>query len=128
MIIHKRATIGVVLVLLAFAAQVRPVLAQDDRIQKIEQRLNALEQRVAGCQQFVRLHQGVPPCRLPHRGDWFVLRVMGAELRRDFWLWFTAGLVFNLFALIAVLDAHEKDQKAKRSAAKEASKEAMDLL
>ena len=43
---HKRTTFGVVLVALAFAAQVRPVLAQDDRIQKIEQRLNSLEQRV----------------------------------------------------------------------------------
>jgi len=46
---------------------------------------------------------------------------------RDFWLWFTAGLVFSIFALIAVLDAHEKDQKAKRDAAKKASKEALDL-
>jgi hypothetical protein len=123
MFIHIRTTIGVVLVSLAFAAQVRPVLAQDDRIQKIEQRLNALEQRVAAANNsfdFIKVYA------FPIVGIGLFCGFWARNSGRDFWLWFAAGLVFNIFALIAVWDAHEKDQKAKRDAAKKASKEALD--
>jgi hypothetical protein len=32
--------------------------------------------------------------------------------RRDPWLWLAAGVVFNIFALIAVAVKHEEDKKA----------------
>ncbi len=127
MFIHKRTTIGVVLVSLAFAAQVRPVLAQDDRIQKIEQRLNALEQRVAAANNSFDFIKVYLPGAFAIVGIGLFCGLWARNSGRDFWLWFVAGLVFSLFALIAVLDAHEKDQKAKRNAAKQASKEAMDV-
>ena len=113
--------------MLAFAAVVRPVLAQDDRIQKIEQRLNALEQRVTPADNSLDFIKTYLPAVFPIVGIGLFCGLWARNSGRDFWLWFTAGLVFSIFALIAVLDAHEKDQKAKRAAAKNASKEAMDL-
>ena len=44
---HKRTMVGVVLVSVVFMAQARLVVAQDERLQKIEQRLTALEEREA---------------------------------------------------------------------------------
>jgi hypothetical protein len=126
MFIHIRTTIGVVLVSLACAAQARPVLAQDDRIQKIEQRLNALEQRVAAANNSLDFIKVYLPAAFPILGIGLFCGLWARNSGRDFWLWFAAGLVFNIFALIEVLDAREKDQKAKRDAAKKASKEALD--
>jgi hypothetical protein len=127
MFIHRRSTIGVVLVALALAGQVRPALAQDDRIQKIEQRLNALEQRVVDANNSFDFIKVYLPAAFPIVGIGLFCGLWARNSGRDFWLWFVAGLVFSLFALIAVLDAHEKDKKAQRDTAKEASKEAMDL-
>jgi hypothetical protein len=127
MFIRKRTTIGVVLVSLAFTAQVRPVLAQDDRPQKIEQRLNALEQRVAAGNSLFDFITGYLTAAFEIVGIGFFCGLWARNSGRDFWLWFVAGLVFNIFALFAVLFAHDKDQKAKRDAAKKASKEALDL-
>ena len=44
---HKRTMIGIVLLSGVFMIQARLGLAQDQRLQKIEQRINALEERVA---------------------------------------------------------------------------------
>jgi hypothetical protein len=127
MFIHKRITIGVVLVSLAFMAHARPVLAQDDRLQKIEQRLNALEQRVAAANNSFDFIKVYLPAAFPIVGIGLICGLWARNSGRDFWLWFAAGLVFTILALFAVSHAHEKDQKAKRDAAKKASKEALDL-
>ena len=52
---HKRTMIGIVLLSGIFMVQARLVLAQDERLQKIEQRLNALEDRVASANKSVDL-------------------------------------------------------------------------
>jgi hypothetical protein len=127
MFIRKRTTIGVVLVSLAFTAQLRPVLAQDDGHQKIEQRLNALEQQVAAANNSFDFIKVYLPAAFPIVGIGLFCGFWARNSGRDFWLWFLAGLVFNIFALIFVAGEHDKDQKAKRDAAKKASKEALDL-
>ena len=124
---RKRTTIGIVLILLCITAQSRSVLAQDDRLQKIEQRLSALEQRTAAGNNSFDFIKGYLPVAFPIVGIGLFCGFWARNSGRDFWLWFVAGLVFTLFAVVAVADAHEKDQKAKREALKKASKEALDL-
>jgi len=124
---RKRTTIGIVLICLGFMSQARPVLAQDDRLQKIEQRLNALEQRAAPANNSFDFIKGYLPAVFAIVGIGLFCGLWARNSGRDFWLWFVAGLVFTLFAVVAVADAHEKDQKAKREALKKASKEALDL-
>jgi hypothetical protein len=124
---HKRTMIGIVLVSGIIMVQARLVLAQDERLQKIEQRLNALEDRVAPANKSFDFIEAYIP------GAYFILGIglfCGLWARnsgRDFWLWCVAGLVFNIFALFAVVLAKDKDDDAKRAAAKLASKETLDV-
>ena len=118
---HERTKIGIVLLSVVFMAQARPGMAQDERLQKIEQRLNAVEGRVANA------NRAYIPAALAVLGLGLFCGLWARNSGRDFWLWFVAGLVFNVFALIAVLDAHERDKKATRDSAKLASKETLDM-
>jgi hypothetical protein len=124
---HKRAMIGVVLVSGIFMVQARLVLAQDERLQKIEQRLNALEDRVASANKSFDFSMAYLPVAFPILGIGLFCGLWARNSGRDFWLWFVAGLVFTIFTLIAILDAHEKDKKAKPESAKLAFKDTMDL-
>jgi hypothetical protein len=124
---HERTKIGIVLLSVVFMAQARPGMAQDERLQKIEQRLNALEERVAnanGSSDFIKAYV---PAAFGVLGVGLFCGLWARNSGRDFWLWFVAGLVFTVFALIAVLDAHERDKKARRDSARLASKESLDL-
>ena len=89
--------------------------------------MNALEQRVAAGNSLFDFITGYLPAAFEILGIGLFCGFWARNSGRDFWLWFVAGLVFNIFALLAVLFAHDKDQKAKRDAAKKASKEALDL-
>jgi len=124
---NKRTMIRIALLSVVFMAQARPVLSQDGRLKKIEERLNALEQRGATANNSDDSIKGYVLAAFPILGIGLLCGLWARNSGRDFWLWFVAGLVFTLFALIAVLDAHEKDKKAKQDAAKKAFKDALDL-
>ena len=124
---HERTKIGIVLVSVVFMAQARPGVAQDERLQKIEQRLNAVEERVANANNSIGFIKAIPAALAVLGLGLFLcgLRKRGTQVAIQFW--FVAGLVFNVFALIAILDAHERDKKATRDSAKLASKETLDM-
>jgi hypothetical protein len=119
--------IGIVIVSIALMAHVRPVLGQDDRLQKIEQRLNVLEQRNGAASSPFDSIKSYIPGAFAIMGIGLFCGLWARNSGRDFWLWFVAGLVFNLFTLVAVADVHEKDKKVKRDAEKKTLKEALDL-
>jgi hypothetical protein len=108
--------------------QAPTALAQDNRLQKIEDRLKALEQRIAA-------HGGsdswdVTGIILPAA---FVLGIAlfcgrwAQQNGRDFWLWFLGALIFNIFAVLFLWSAIEEEQKAKRKAKEQAAKELQEL-
>jgi hypothetical protein len=116
---HKQRVVGFALVAMILMAQAPVALAQDNRFQKIEDRLTALEKRIAA-------HGG--------SDSWDVMGITPAvfilgialfcgrwahQTGRDFWLWFLGALIFNIFALLFLWNAIEEQQKAK-SKAKEA--------
>ena len=123
---HERTKIGIVLVSVVFLAEARPVVAQDEHLQKIEQRLNAVEERVANANSSFGFIAFIPAA-LAVLGLGLFCGLWARNSGRDFWLWFVAGLVFNVFTLIAIFDAHERDKKATRDSAKLAFKETLDL-
>ena len=125
---HKQAILGIALVAMILMAQAPVALAQNNRLQKIEDRLKALEQRIAA-------HDG--------SDSWDVSGIIATsaillglalfcgrwaqQTGRDFWLWFLGALIFNIFALLFLWSAIEEDQKAKRKAKEPAAKEAQEL-
>jgi hypothetical protein len=123
---HKRTMIGIALVTLAVMAPAGAVMAQDDRLKKLEARLTAMEERVPAPDVSFEFFKYLPVA-FPILGIALFCGLWARNSGRDFWLWFVAGLVFSLFALIAVASTHEEDQKAKKEAAKKASKEVLDL-
>jgi hypothetical protein len=125
----ERTMLGIALMTVAVMAPVPAVLAQNDRLQKIEERLNALEQRdtaASGSFDFIKTYG---PVAFPFLGIALFCGLWARNSGRDFWLWFVAGLVFTIFALITVAITHaaDEDQKAKKEAATKASNEALDL-
>jgi len=124
---NKRTMIRIVLLSVVFLGQARPVLSQDGRLNKIEERLNALEQRGATANNSHDSIKSYVFAAFAILGTGLFCGLWARNSGRDFWLWFVAGLVFTVFALIAVLEAHEKDKKTKKDAAKKASKETLDL-
>ena len=117
---HKRTMIGIALVTVAAMAPARAAMAQDDRLKKIEERLNVLEERTASANGPFDSIKTYIPGAFAILGIGLFCGLWARNSGRDFWLWFVAGLVFNLFALIAVASRHEEDQKAKKKAFKEA--------
>lgn len=124
---YKRTSLGIVLLSVVFMAQARLVVAQDERLQKIEQRLSVLEGRQAAHHNPFGSLEAYIPAFFSILGIGLFCGLWARSSGRDFWLWFVAGLVFTVFTLIAVLDAHEKDKKAKRYSTKLASKETLDM-
>ena len=125
---HKQAIFGIALVAMILMAQAPVALAQDNRLQKIEDRLRALEQRIAA-------HGG--------SDSWDVMGIItpaafllaialfcgrwAQQTGRDFWLWFLGALIFNIFALLFLWNAIEEEQKARRKAKEQAAKETLEL-
>jgi hypothetical protein len=118
----------VLLAIVVMTEEQRPVHAQDDRrLEKIERRLTQLEERVGAADgpfDFIKVFN---PAVFPILGIGLFCGLWARNSGRDFWVWFAAGLVFNIFTLIAVLDAHEKDKKAKKNAEKLAVKEGLEF-
>lgn len=127
MSMHKRTMVGIVLVSVVFMGQARLVVAEDERLQKIEQRLTALEEREASNINPFGFFEAYIPVFFSILGIGLFCGLWARNSGRDFSLWFVAGLVFTVFTLIAVLDAHEKDKKAKRDSTKLAFKETLDI-
>ena len=125
---HKQAIFGIALGAMILMAQAPVALAQDNRLQKIEDRLSALEQRIAahgGPVSWDVMGIIAPPA--------FVLGIAlfcgrwAQQTGRDFWLWFLGALIFNIFALLFLWNAIEEEQKTKRKAKKLAVKETQEL-
>jgi hypothetical protein len=86
-------------------------LADEGRLDQVEQRVKNLEQRLqrdAGTQ--FQLWNFV--------ASGFAVLALAAfcalwarSTGRDPWLWLAAGLVFNIFALLAIWSKHEEDKK-----------------
>lgn len=106
----------VFLAAVAIACLVEGRSAADDRhLDQIEQRVQDLEQR---SQQDARTeHQPwvytLPAAQLLAIAAFCALWARGTG--RDPWLWLVAGLVFNLFALLAVWAKHEDDKKTAKA-------------
>ena len=120
MSMRKQTLIGIALVAMALLAPTRAVRAQEDRLKKIENQLSALEQRISSTSGTFEFIQTYLPAALAILGIGLFCGLWARNSGRDFWLWFVAGLVFTIFALIAVANAHEEDKKAKKKVAKEA--------
>jgi hypothetical protein len=124
---QRQAIFGMALMAIMLMAQAPVALAQDDRLQKIEDRLGALERRIAArdgsdssdVSKFIAaatISLGIALfC-----GRW------AQQNGRDFWLWFSGALIFNVFALIYLGLAIGDDKAAKRRAEKQAAKEAQE--
>jgi hypothetical protein len=123
---HKRTMIGILLASVAWMALARDVRAQDDRIRKLEQRVKALEQRVSDAASPGGTVASHLSAALPLLGIGLFCGLWARNTGRDFWLWFVAGVIFNIFTLIAVWSKHEDDKAVKRAVEKTA-KEAIDL-
>jgi hypothetical protein len=90
--------------------------AQDVRLNQLERRVQALEQGAEENGSLIRsatsyLYPGLGVLLM---GTFCALWARGT--RRDPWLWFVAGLLFNIFALFAILIKHEDDKKLKKAA------------
>jgi hypothetical protein len=124
---HTRKIIGMALVSIALMAQARAALAQDDRLHKIEQRLNAVERQLADDDGRDGWIKGYFLAALPILGISLFCGRLAQQTGRDFWLWALGGLVFNILALLVLWSYIEDDKKAKRASAERASKEVLDL-
>jgi hypothetical protein len=125
---HKQAILGIALVAMILMAQAPVALAQDNRLQKIEDRLRALEQRIAapgGSDSWDV--SGIIATSAILLGLALFCGRWAQQNGRDFWLWFLGGLIFNIFALLFLYSAIEEDKNAKRKAEKQAAKEAQEL-
>ena len=124
---NKQAIFGMALAAMISMAQAPVALAQDNRLEKIEDRLKALEQRIAARDSSdsseLRKIIVAPAILLGIAlfcGRW------AQRNGRDFWLWFLGALVFNIFALIWLWCVIGDEKAAKRRAAKQAAKEAQE--
>jgi hypothetical protein len=91
------------------------VSAEDGRLHQIEQRVQDLEQRSqqdAGTQHEPWVFT-LPAVQLLAIAAFCALWARGTG--RDPWLWLAAGLVFNIFALLAVWSKHEDDKKTAKA-------------
>ena len=124
---RKLVIFGTALLVMILLAQAQAALAQDNRLQKIEERLQAVEQRIAAAD----------------RPDWSIVSYLPGAITilaiavfcgrwaqqngRDFWLWFLGGLIFNIFALLVLWNVIEDEKKANRKAKEQAPREAQEL-
>jgi hypothetical protein len=121
-----RSMTGIALVSILLMAQAGAALAQDDRLQKIEQRVSALEKRVADKGGSLGWIKDYAPAT-PILGIGLFCGLWARSTGRDFWLWFVGGMLFNVLALIYLYCAIGDDKAAKRRAAEKASKELLDV-
>ena len=97
---HKLAIFGMALVPMILMASAPVALAQDNRLQKIEDRLRALEQRIAANDWFDFSIMSYLPAAIPVLALAMFCGRWAQQNGRDFWLWFLGTLIFNIFALI----------------------------
>jgi len=107
--------------LVASLALAPDALAQNDRLKQLEERVQSLEQNIQrdhAPSDKTRWDYVVPLIPFP-----LILALFCAlwarTTGRDFWLWFVAGLLFNLFALIVLAVKHRQDRAAERAAVNE---------
>jgi hypothetical protein len=87
-------------------------LAQESRLDQLEKRVQHLEQRNS----FGSAMETYALSGFSLLGLATFCGLWARSTGRDPWLWFVAGLVFSLFALIAVWAKHEGDKKAVKAA------------
>jgi len=107
-----RAALVSVLVVAALVTCAPFGAAQDNRIRDLEQRVSNLEK---SRDLYDQGSGGIGPyliSGLEILGIGVFCALWARSTRRDPWLWLAAGIVFNLFALIAVGIKHEEDKKA----------------
>ena len=125
---HRHAVFGMAWVAMMLMALTPVALAQDNRLQKFEDRLSALERRIADRDgsDFSDVSKVIAPAAMLLGIALFCGR-WAQQTGRDFWLWFLGALIFNLFALISLYLAIDEEKAAKRRAEKKAAKEAQEL-
>jgi multisubunit Na+/H+ antiporter MnhB subunit len=125
---HRHAIFGVAFVAMMLMAQPPAALAQDNRLQKLEDRLSALERRIAARDgsDFSDVSKVIAPAAILLGIALFCGR-WAQQNGRDFWLWFLGGLIFNIFALLSLYLAIDEEKTAKRRAEKKVAKEAQEL-
>jgi hypothetical protein len=115
------------LVAIALTALAPEARAQADRLKRLERRVDALERHIRedGDSRDQAMTYVFPGLEILAVGLFCAL--WARSTGRDFWLWLMAGIVFNIFALLAVWIKHEEDKKAERSAARKPAQAAGDL-
>jgi hypothetical protein len=88
--------------------------AQESRLDQIERRVQRLEQNAGLDDSLSRWTSTyfVPGLAILATGAFCAL--WARSTGRDPWLWLAAGLLFTVFALIAVAQKNEEDKKAKK--------------
>jgi hypothetical protein len=125
---HKQAIFGMALVAMIVVAQAPVALAQDNRFQKIEDRLRALEQRIAAHDRSDFSIGSYLPGAIVVLAIALFCGRWAHQNGRDFWLWFLGALIFNIFALIWLWCVIGDDKSwARRKAKEQAAKEAQEL-
>jgi hypothetical protein len=123
-----RAMIGFALVLIGSTAGPGAALAQDDRLHKIEQRLDALEKQLAANHGSFDSIDRRFLAAIPVLAIGLFCGLWARNNGRDFWLWAVGGTIFTVFALIFLAAAIGDDKAAaKRAAAEKPSKEMLDV-
>jgi len=125
---HRQAIFGMAFVAMMLMAQAPVALAQDNRLQKIEDRLSALERRTTARDgsDSSDVSKVIAAAAIALGIALFCGR-WAQQNGRDFWLWFSGALIFNIFALIYLGLAIGDEKAAKRRAEKRAAKEAQEL-
>jgi hypothetical protein len=127
-IMKKQAVFGMALAAMILVAEAPVALAQDNRLQKIEDRLRALEQRIPAHSRSDSWDRNemIAPAAIVLAIALFCGR-WAQQNGRDFWLWFLGGLIFNIFTLLFLWSAIEEEKKANRKVKEQAAKESLEL-
>jgi hypothetical protein len=124
---HRHAIFGMALVAMILVGQAPVALAQNNRLEKIEDRLRALEQRIAAGDRPDFSIVSYLPAAITVLAIALFCGRWAQQNGRDFWLWFLGGLIFNIFALLVLWNVIEDEKKAKRKAKEQAPREAQEL-
>jgi hypothetical protein len=86
-------------------------LAEEGRLDQVEMRVQNLEQRLQRDAETQYQPWNLVPAGVAVLALAAFCALWARSTGRDPWLWFAAGLVFNIFALLAIWSKHEEDKK-----------------
>jgi hypothetical protein len=86
-------------------------LAEEGRLDQVEMRVQNLEQRLQRDAETQYQPWNLMPAGFAVLALAAFCALWARSTGRDPWLWLAAGLVFNIFALLAIWSKHEEDKK-----------------